>query len=149
MEKQHKSVSDTTGIPTYVLDGRRFAQATPAWQLSKLIEASRVEKRNLLIVDCGQDLLARLRKMTPQGLREARRAAGAPIRAYNKKSMPEPTPEPVDNSAIAMAFLHYFTPQELLDLAMCREAELIAAQSASRTSNGGTPHNGNGAAVHS
>jgi hypothetical protein len=104
-------LSDTTSIPTYVLDGRRFARATPDWQLGKLIEASSVEKRNLLIVDCGQELLARLGEITRQKLREARRAAGAPIRAYNKKSTSEPTPAPVDNSAIAMAFLHYFTPQ--------------------------------------
>jgi hypothetical protein len=80
--------SSSTAIPEFVLDGREFLKMTTQEQLDELVQASSAEV--LTIFDPGQELLARLGKISRPKLLKARHQADMPVRKYKRRPLPEP-----------------------------------------------------------
>jgi hypothetical protein len=126
-----------------VIDGHVFARLRVDERIECLAEAAAagvdIAVGNLTL---GQQ--AKLAGTTPPTLREARRAAGAPIRGYNKKSKrPKPaTPYTESPRDGLLRVLRGMGSKTLLEIAASVEREELAARSAAaaRATGNGAAH---------
>jgi hypothetical protein len=129
-----------TKLPFYVIDGRGFAQLAQYEQLDELICASETE--TLVIHNPGQELLARLGKISKPTLRQARRDAGAPIRRYTKAKPrfaaenPVPGAQPAEPLAVTEQTAA-LNPYQSLTLAVAAERDALAERAKKTTQDQG------------
>jgi hypothetical protein len=132
-----------------VIDGHAFSRLSEAERVACLAEAAAAGV-NIAVGNLTMGQQAQLAGTTPPTLRNARRAAGAPIRGYKKSKRPKPATPYVESSLDGiLRALRAMGSKTLLDIAANVEREELAVRSAAaaaQANGNSTVRNGSGAA---